>query len=107
MGVMEKILEEIKVLNKKIEDLPNNNQSMLNENDKSTYDPKELAEILNVSRKLIYEQTNQGRIPHIKLNSKIIFPKAAIEKWIMETSEDNYIRDKEIETTEIDFNLIG
>lgn len=110
MGVMEKLLQTMQRVEERLVELPENIDGKaldLKGEDKATFTAGELADLLGVHQNTIYEQTRQGRIPHIKLNSKIVFPKAAIQKWIMETAEKNYTRNKELETPEIDLNMTG
>lgn len=42
----------------------------------------EAARLLRVSRNLAYELVAQGRLPHIRLGSRILIPRRGLEEWI-------------------------
>lgn len=51
---------------------------------------REAAEALGVSERLVRQLTAEGRLPHVRLgaseNSRVIYPVAAIEAWLLEQS---------------------
>lgn len=107
---MEKILEELKVLNEKIERFSVQNIEALpgkGEKHKEVLDAKEVAELLGVSRQTIYEHTKQGRIPFIEIGSSKKYPKKSIMKWMLETADKNNFRKKELETFDTNIELLG
>lgn len=106
MGAIEELTDAVNKLNKKIEKLPaaavgEGDTELAADGGKATLTAKELAEVLNVSRNTIYEQSQQGRLPFIKIGSKRLYPKPAIKKWLMEESANNYIREKGLDTEDI------
>lgn len=109
-GVMEEILNELKELNNKIDNMPVQGMAphpVGNESIKEVLDAKEVAELLGVSRQTIYEHTKQGRIPHIEIGSAKKYPKKSIIKWMLETAEKNQIREKELETFNTPLELLS
>lgn len=44
----------------------------------------ELAGLLGVDRKTVYEFATRGEIPCRRLGRRILFPRAAIERWLAE-----------------------
>lgn len=48
----------------------------------ATYTIDQVAEMLGVGRKLVYESCDRKEIPHLRLGRKIVFPKAAIDRWL-------------------------
>ena len=42
----------------------------------------ECADLLGVSRPSVYKWINLGTLPHLKLGTRIVIPRAALEKWI-------------------------
>lgn len=52
---------------------------------KMTMTVDEIAEELQVSTTTIYTMVRQNEIPHIKVRGRILFHRATIEKWLMNT----------------------
>lgn len=52
---------------------------------KMTMTVSEIAEELQVSTTMIYTMVRQNEIPHIKVRGRILFHRATIEKWLMNT----------------------
>lgn len=50
---------------------------------KMTMSVEELAEELQISKTTIYTMVSQNEIPHIKVRGRILFHRATIEKWLM------------------------
>lgn len=42
----------------------------------------ELARLLGTTRKAVYAQAAQGRLPAVRLGRRILFPAAAVERWL-------------------------
>lgn len=42
----------------------------------------DMAEILGVSRSMVYSMVNSGQIPSVKVGSKVKFIKSQIEVWL-------------------------
>lgn len=49
---------------------------------------KEVAKYLRINEKRVYRLVREGRIPHLKIGGKIGFPKELIDKWILETAQE-------------------
>ena len=51
----------------------------------------ELAEILGVNRKTMYEAASRGDIPHCRLGRRLIFERGAVLRWLRQAaqSEEN------------------
>ena len=58
--------------------------------EKATYSVEELAEYLGVDTELIYSLTLRNDIPHIRIDTRILFKKTSIEKWLDEKETQNY-----------------
>lgn len=41
----------------------------------------ELGRLLGISRKTVYEAAARGEIPHLRVGRRVIFPRAAVERW--------------------------
>ena len=97
MGEIKELINSIEKLNQKIDKIQlQSNYS--NNHEKEVLTAKELSNLLNISKPMIYEQCKQGRIPHFKVGREYRFSVRAIQKWMLETSEENQTRSKEIET---------
>jgi excisionase family DNA binding protein len=57
-----------------------------------TYTADELAELLGVNRKTIYEAATRGEIPHRRLGRRLIFERGAVLLWLRQaaSSEENH-----------------
>jgi excisionase family DNA binding protein len=54
--------------------------------DIQTYSVDELAELLGVNRKTIYEAAARGEIPHRRLGRRLIFERGAILSWLRQAA---------------------
>ena len=99
MGPFEEMLDTLQRIEKKLENLPEatGERRVDPEDGKAVYDAKELAEVLGMKRQTIYYQTKKGRIPHIKAGSKILYPKVAINRWLLEGAENNSQNEKDVD----------
>ncbi len=50
--------------------------------ERATYTVSELAVRLGVSTATIYEQLKENKIPHLRMGTRYVIPRAAIEKWL-------------------------
>ncbi len=41
----------------------------------------EIAELLGVSQQTVYDYAGMGRIPHIRLGRRLVFPRPAVMEW--------------------------
>lgn len=55
--------------------------------DEKLLDMKELQELLGVTRQTIYRWIDKG-LPRIKVNTRVRFNKAEVEKWIMDQNKE-------------------
>lgn len=44
----------------------------------------EVARYLSVSRSKIYEMVKDGEVPHLRLGTRIRFPRSAVDRWLAE-----------------------
>jgi excisionase family DNA binding protein len=56
------------------------------DDDIATYTADELAELLRVNRKTIYEAAARGDIPHRRLGRRLIFEKGSVLAWLRQSS---------------------
>ncbi len=50
---------------------------------RGAYDAAEVAEILGISKRLVYEGAKDGSLPSLKIGSKrVVFPKIAISRLL-------------------------
>jgi excisionase family DNA binding protein len=47
----------------------------------------ELAALLGVDRKTVYDGASRGVIPCRRLGRRVLFPRVAIERWLEETKQ--------------------
>jgi excisionase family DNA binding protein len=45
---------------------------------------RETAKLLRVSPNTVYAQAQQGKLPHIRLGDRLLFPRAELLQWIAE-----------------------
>jgi excisionase family DNA binding protein len=50
------------------------------------YSADELAELLGVNRKTIYEAASRGDIPHRRLGRRLIFERGSVLAWLRQSS---------------------
>lgn len=78
MGVMEKVLEELKEINQKLDSLSTQDEKretiMLNVD--------ETAQFLKISTTKVYELMKQKEIPFIKAGRRKLIPKNRLLDWI-------------------------
>lgn len=55
---------------------------------------RELAELLHVNQKKIYQLAGDGELPGTKITGKWIFPRSLIEDWIIENSHGGVMSDR-------------
>jgi excisionase family DNA binding protein len=54
--------------------------------DIQTYSADELAKLLGVNRKSIYEAAARGEIPHRRLGRRLIFERVALLSWLRQAA---------------------
>ena len=55
-------------------------------NEKLTYSVNEAAELLGISRNAAYQAVKRNQIPNLKFGSRIVIPRVAIERMLLESS---------------------
>lgn len=50
---------------------------------------KETAEYIGVSKDLIYTLVRKNEIPNVRVANRILFRKAAIDKWMLEKEQSS------------------
>ncbi len=63
----------------------------IHEREPLVYSPNEARKLLKISRGLIYEAINTGRIPSIRIGRRILIPRVALDR-LLEGNETNSIR---------------
>lgn len=59
--------------------------------DKLVYTVTETAQILNIGMNKAYELIQQRAIPNVRVGRRILIPKLALEKWLINSSEGEKI----------------
>lgn len=59
----------------------------MNTNDKLCLSVPEIAVLLGVSRPTAYELANRADFPAIHIGKRILVPRAALERWLLEQSD--------------------
>lgn len=96
MGVMEEILEQLKQLNEKIDNLPaaaGGGETVLIDG-KAALSTDEAVELTGIGRQNLINGANAGRIPHFKNGSKYMFPVALLLKWMESEAYKNMEKSK-------------
>jgi excisionase family DNA binding protein len=47
---------------------------------------RDAARALGISERLLWSWTNQGRIPHVRIGHRVLYPRADLERWLSEQS---------------------
>jgi excisionase family DNA binding protein len=47
---------------------------------------KEAAAALGIGTRLLWEKTQTGEIPSVKIGARVVYPVSALEKWLNEQS---------------------
>jgi len=50
--------------------------------ERATYTPDELAEVLGVGRKTVYDGLRNGKIPAFRLGKKYVIARTAVAEWL-------------------------
>jgi excisionase family DNA binding protein len=45
-------------------------------------DAKDTASALAMSERKLWELTNRGEIPHVRIGKRILYPVAALDRWL-------------------------
>ena len=49
--------------------------------------PKDAAVALGIGERLLWERTNCGEIPHVRIGKAILYPVAVLEEWLAEKAK--------------------
>lgn len=49
--------------------------------------PKDAAAALGIGPRLLWEKTNCGEIPHVKIGRCVVYPVRELEKWLAQQAE--------------------
>lgn len=49
--------------------------------------PKEAALALGIGRRKLWELTNRGSVPHMRIGRSVLYPVASLEAWLIEESQ--------------------
>jgi predicted DNA-binding transcriptional regulator AlpA len=49
--------------------------------------PREAAKALGISQRLLWEQTNRGMVPHIRLGKAILYPVDSLRDWLQRQAQ--------------------
>lgn len=49
--------------------------------------PRDAARALGIGTRLLWELTNRGEIPHLKLGRATLYPVAELERWLAARAE--------------------
>lgn len=101
MGVMEQILEQLKLLNERIDSLSaagGRGEPLLIDG-KAALSPKEAAELTGIGRQNLIELCRAGKVPHFKNGSHYLLPVKPLLEWLeseayanLRSEESNFIR---------------
>jgi predicted DNA-binding transcriptional regulator AlpA len=56
--------------------------------------PREAAKALGISQRLLWEQTNQGMVPHVRLGKAILYPVDSLRDWLQRQAQIGAGNDK-------------
>lgn len=65
----------------------------INEKEPLVYSPDEARKLLKISRGLIYEAINTGRIPSIRIGRRILIPRSGLERLLAEVGDEQLRKD--------------
>ncbi len=49
--------------------------------------PKEAAKSLGIGERLLWEKTNCGEIPHLRIGKAVLYPVAVLESWLSDQAK--------------------
>ena len=53
--------------------------------------PKDAAKALGIGSRLLWEKTNCGEIPHVKIGRCVVYPTHLLREWLAQQSEGGKI----------------
>jgi len=49
--------------------------------------PPEAAQALGISERLLWDMTKRGEVPHLRMGRAVVYPVAALDRWLAERAE--------------------
>ena len=49
--------------------------------------PAETAKALGVGERMLWSMTNRGKIPHLRLGRRVLYPVRELEQWLSERAK--------------------
>lgn len=68
---------------------------IIREREPLVYSPNEARKLLKISRGLIYEAINTGRIPSIRIGRRILIPRSGLERLLNEGANAQFREDSD------------
>ena len=57
--------------------------------------PRKAAKALGISERLLWEHTERGAIPHIRLGKAVLYPVDSLRDWLKRQAQQGTITDSE------------
>lgn len=92
MGPLEQMVEELKEINHKLDELPaaaGSGSPQLIEG-KAVLNTREASNYTNIGEGNLRDLARSNQIPHIMNGNHFLFPISALNDWLRETSQKNY-----------------
>ncbi len=51
--------------------------------------PREAAKALGISERLLWEWTDRGIVPHVRLGKRIVYPVDSLREWLRRQAQNN------------------
>lgn len=51
--------------------------------------PREAAKALGISERLLWEWTDRGIVPHVRLGKRIVYPVDSLREWLQRQAQKN------------------
>ncbi len=58
--------------------------------------PRKAAKALGISERLLWEHTERGAIPHIRLGKAVLYPVASLRRWLNHRAQENTAKDNDV-----------
>ncbi len=53
--------------------------------------PAEAAKVLGIGQRLLWQETNRGAIPHLRIGAKVVvYPVAALREWLADNAAKGF-----------------
>lgn len=49
--------------------------------------PREAAKALGIGERLLWQKTNAGEVPHLRIGRAVVYPVAELERWLAEQAK--------------------